>query len=423
MTDPNKQPWNDSPTPHAGDAGAAGAASVMADKGERGDASVPLPSAAVHANGGGGPLPLGAALAAASKTASGAASGAASPHEAQAEPVQPSSRPVNPGWGRAAGGAAPPPGSAGSGGGTPPPGGAWVWLPQGMEPRRPWRKRHPVLFWGGALLLLLAVFGWGRLSGDNSPFAGPKIAVIKVDGLILDADPIVAWIEKVGKDAAYKGAIVRINSPGGAVGPSQEIYAAVKRLARRKPVVASMGALAASGGYYAALGAQEIFAGPSTVTASIGVKMQIPNIEGLMRTIGISERTLATGRLKDAGSSWREMRPEEEAYLRGLLEDLYAEFIAVVADERGLPLDRVRELADGRAMTGRQALEAKLVDSLGDLNAAAQRLQQLAKLEGREVRLVEGPEKPVSLLTDMLTSTLETVLERQAALEQPVFMY
>jgi protease-4 len=351
--------------------------------------------------------------------------------------------PVNAKWGRAAveagalrqggpgsaedssGSAANPAGKSfppGASGGAPP-GGSWIWLPGGFAPQKTWRKRHPVLFFGGVLLLLALVFGIGRFSMRESPFSGPRIAVVNVEGVILDAGDIVAWLEKVRKEAAYRGAIVRINSPGGAVGPSQEIYAAVKRLARTKPVVASMGALAASGGYYAALGADEIFAGPSTLTASIGVRIQIANFSGLMHTVGIAEKTLTTGKLKDAGSAWREMNPEEEAYLRALIADMYEEFINTVAGERELPLERVRELADGRAMTGRQALEAGLVDTLGDFTAAVQEIRERCGMADDSLPLVQGPEKPGSLLGDLVRSAINTFLEHKAASEQPLFLY
>lgn len=302
-------------------------------------------------------------------------------------------------------------------------GGAWIWLPQGPGPKVPWRKRHPLLFWGAVILLLGLAFGWGRMSVTDSPITGPKIAVVNVEGVIMDASSVVAWMEKVGRDDTYKGAIIRINSPGGAVGPSQEIFAAVKRLAQKKPTVTSMGALAASGGYYAALGADSIVAGPSTLTASIGVRMQIPNIGELMRTIGISETTLTTGKLKDAGSSWRDMTPEEEAYFRALIGDMYDEFVETVARERKLPQDKVRALADGRAMTGRQALEAGLVDSLGDLYAAAQIVRERAGLGPGEAKLEEGPEKPTSWLNELVGAVMRSAFEHNAAATQPVFMY
>ena len=344
----------------------------------------------------------------------------------------------NPGWGRAVHGAASDrevwghtagqaagqaTSQTSSAWGNVPPGGAWVWLPQGVEQKKSWRRRHPFLFWGGLILLLALVFGVGRMSGEESPLGGPKIAVINVEGMILDADAVVSFMEKVRKDDSYKGAVLRINSPGGAVGPSQEIYAAAKRLAEKKPLVASMGALAASGGYYAALGSKTILAGPSTLTASIGVKMQIPNLEELMRTVGISEKTLTTGALKDAGSSWRTMSSEEEDYFMALLTDMYEEFIETVARERDMSLDEVRALADGRAMTGRQALAAGLVDGMGDKQEAVRRVKSMAGLNSGPVRLVSGPEKPGSYLSELMKSAMQSVLNERAGLEQPRFFY
>lgn len=332
--------------------------------------------------------------------------------------------PVNPRWGSAAGtgvvcssgGAGTPPGGAG---------GAWVWLPEGMKPPKSWPKRHPILFWGACILILMAVFTWGRKSVEDGPLVGPRIAVINVEGIIMDASATVAWIEKVRRDPSIKGAILRINSPGGAVGPSQEIYAAVKRLDETKPVIASMGALAASGGYYVALGARQIYASPSTLTASIGVKMQMPNFGALMKSIGISEMTLTTGKLKDAGSSWRPMTPDEESYLRNLIGDMYEQFIQTVSKERALPLDAVRPLADGRAMTGRQAVEAKLVDALGDQYDVLRRVLDICGLEeSPQLKLVEGPEKPgASLLKELISGVLDVGLEYKNKAEQPVFMY
>ncbi len=412
----------------------------------RGSGEGPVSDPAAHSPQGGGPgaATLGGAVAA-GRAAAGpdAAKDGAGPHGGRqgagpSEDTAPSAGSSsgagqsrsggapNPGWGRAVHGAAPTHeqwARHAPCGGNVPPGGAWVWLPQGVEQKKPWRRRHPILFWGGVILLLALVFGWGRMSGGESPLGGPKIAVINVEGMILDADAIVTFMEKVRKDDSYKGAVLRINSPGGAVGPSQEIYAAAKRLAEKKPLVASMGALAASGGYYAALGSKTILAGPSTLTASIGVKMQIPNIEELMRTVGISEKTLTTGALKDAGSSWRPMSPEEEAYFKDLLTDMYEEFIETVARERDMSLDEVRALADGRAMTGRQALAAGLVDGMGDKQEAVRRVKSMAGIDSDSVRLISGPEKPGSYLSELMKSALHSVLNERAGLEQPRFFY
>lgn len=315
------------------------------------------------------------------------------------------------------------PASAG-GGSAMPPEGAWLWLPRGIEPRKSWIKRHPILFWGGLILLFALVFNAGRLSMQKGAVLGTRLAVINVEGLILDGGSTIDWIEQVRTDPSFKGALIRINSPGGAVGPSQEIFAAVKRLAKEKPVVASLGSVAASGGYYIALGAPMILASPSTLTASIGVKMQVPNMEHLMQTIGISEKTLTTGALKDAGSTWRAMSPEEEEYFRALLADMYEVFIESISEARKMPIDSVRALADGRAMTGRQALHVRLVDQLGDQHDAVNALRGACKLSDTDpVVLVEGPEKPGGFLKELLFSLIRMAFEQKAVAETPVFMY
>lgn len=316
-------------------------------------------------------------------------------------------------------------GSAGPAGLPPTPdGGAWQWVPHGMEPKKPWRKRHPILFWGGVLLVLFLVFSFGRYGKDETPLSGPKIAVIALDGMILDSQRVVGFIDLVRGDSSIAGAVVRINSPGGGVGASQEIYAALKRLNTAKPLIASMGSVAASGGYYAALGAREIFAGPSSVTASIGVKMQIPNFQGLMKTVGVSEKTLTTGRLKDAGSSWREMTAAEESYFKALISDMYDEFVNTVAQERKVPVQQIRAIADGRAMTGRQALDAGLVDTLGDFYDALARVKSLCGIDAKEkVRLVKGPEDKVSYLNDLLGSVVRSAIQESQMAQQPIFMY
>lgn len=302
--------------------------------------------------------------------------------------------------------------------------GAWLWLPQGIEQRRSWRKRHPILFWGTMLLVAFLIFSAGRLTMTEFSVNGDAIAVINVEGVILDSSELIEWIEKIEKNDSVKGALVRINSPGGAVGPSQEIYAALKRLDGKKPVVASLGTLAASGGYYAALGAREIVAGPSTITGSIGIKMQVPNVESLMRTLGISERTLVSGAYKDAGSAWRQMTREEEEYFYGILDDMYEEFIGVVSHERKISMEFMGNIADGKAMTGRQALQLKLVDSLGDKQDALQRLKAICQInEKASVSLLEGPQPRKEYLRGILSSLLSMIQDQKALTVQPMYMY
>ena len=291
-------------------------------------------------------------------------------------------------------------------------------------PKPSWRKRHPFLFWGGIVLLVVLFANAGKLQDYTARMQGPMLGVVNIEGVILSSDATVNWVDTLVKDKNVHGILVRVNSPGGAVGPSQEMYAALKRAAIQKPVVVSMGAMAASGGYYLALAGHEIFASPSTLTASIGVIMEVPNFEGLMGMLGISNKTLATGALKGAGSTTRAMTEEEEAYFRQLIGDMHEQFIATVAENRRIPLEQVRTLADGRAMTGRQAHAYKLVDTLGDMTEARNRLRELSGLPAiGELRLLEGPPKKERWLDDMVGSVLRIGMEQQTELEQPRFWY
>ncbi len=295
--------------------------------------------------------------------------------------------------------------------------------PKGLL-KKPFRKRRPFIFWGGLTIIALIVFqvvsGW--LSGARETSA-PKLAIINVDGMIVDSTDVVNWIQTVQGDDTYKGAVLRINSPGGGVAASQEIYQAVKRLNASKPVVASMGDVAASGGFYAAMGAREVYANSSTLTASIGVLLELPNIEKLMDTIGISRRTLTTGRLKDAGSSMRPLSREEEAYFMELINDMYEVFLEAVAENRKIPIEKVRQLADGRAMTGRQAMKAGLVDKMGDLHDATRRLAELCHVSLADITLVQGPERPETFFRSLLGVFFDLRSIVEAETRQARFMY
>ena len=296
-------------------------------------------------------------------------------------------------------------------------------LDSAFTPPLPFRKRRPLLFWGGVLLLALVLFN-GIQSARNGFLRGPFVGVIHIDGLILTSDAITAFADSLRLDDKVKAVVVRINSPGGGVGPSQEIHMAVKRLAEAKPVIISMSSTAASGGYYIAVAGKEIYAMPSTLTASIGVKLQVPNAEELMRTIGLSSKTLATGALKDAGTYTREMTPEEETYFKALIADMFDEFIKATAQGRKMPEKEIRALADGRAMTGRQAMEAGLVDAMGDFHEAVGRAAELGGLpKDQQPELLEGPEPPHTWMRDLFGAVLRLEAETRAGAQQPQFFY
>jgi protease-4 len=209
-----------------------------------------------------------------------------------------------------------------------------------------------------------------------------KVALVKVEGPILDSQDTVDELKDYEKDNSIKAIILRIDSPGGAVAPSQEIYAEVKKAATKKKVVVSMGSLAASGGYYIASPATRIVANPGTLTGSIGVIMEIPNIEGLMSKIGVKTEVIKSGAHKDIGSVFRGMEKEEKEILQGVMDNVHEQFIGAVAEGRKMKVEDVRKIADGSVFTGEQALKAGLVDELGSLEDAKKTAARLAGIEG-----------------------------------------
>lgn len=258
---------------------------------------------------------------------------------------------------------------------------------------KPFRKRHPILFWGFCLLLLAGVIG-----GIASSFAGSGVAatdsyaVVRVEGPILNTRPLLRWVEKVGKDPAVKGVLLRIDSPGGGAAASQELYEALRSLNAKKPVVASMGSVAASGGLMVAMGARHVVANPSTVTGSIGVRMDVPQLQGLMGKLGLGQETLTTGRYKDAGSPTRPMTQDEKLYLGRILQDMHDQFVQLVAEGRKMPVDKVRAVADGRIFTGREARELGIVDELGGQNEAVAALHKAVGTQEALKRLEQPKE-------------------------------
>jgi protease-4 len=219
-------------------------------------------------------------------------------------------------------------------------------------------------------LMVAAVAGMiGRVSPDDD--SGPHLVQLNVEGPIYDAEPVLAILERLRKDEQCKGVLLRVESPGGAVGSSQEIYASLSALrARGVPLAVSFGNIAASGGYYIALAGERIFANPGSLTGSIGVIFQFPEVEKLMEKAGVSLQTVKSGALKDVGNPARKATPEEILYLQNVIDDTYDQFVGDVARARGLDRDSLRRLADGRVFTGRQALAAGLVDTLGGLEDA-----------------------------------------------------
>ncbi|MFZ5469657.1 MAG: signal peptide peptidase SppA [Myxococcota bacterium] len=212
--------------------------------------------------------------------------------------------------------------------------------------------------------------------------AGDRVGVVEVLGPIADSKKTVEALDELKDDEGVKAIVVRIDSPGGSVGPSQEIYDAIKRVREKKHVLVSMGSMAASGGYYIACAGEKVYANPGTLTGSIGVVMQVPDVSGLLAWANVEMNTITSGKLKDSGSPFRDMTEEERAYFKALLDDVHQQFISAVADGRKLPVEEVRPYADGRVFSGRQAKEWKLVDELGGLSAAVAEAGKLAGIEG-----------------------------------------
>jgi protease-4 len=211
---------------------------------------------------------------------------------------------------------------------------------------------------------------------------GEKVAVLRIEGPIIDSKDWIEELKEYVEDPSVKAIVLRVDSPGGAVAPSQEIFAEVKKAAEKKKVVASMGSVAASGGYYVQLPSARSVANPGTLTGSIGVIMEIPNIEGLMDKVGVKTQVIKSGKHKDMASLFREMGEEERGILQGVLDDVHEQFVNAVAESRKMPLEEARRLADGRIYTGSQAVKAGLVDELGTLEDAIDIAAKMAGIKG-----------------------------------------
>jgi len=252
----------------------------------------------------------------------------------------------------------------------------------------------------GLILLFLGSIALSTLlfSDKEKGFAsGPGVGLVEVKGMIVDSTEAIRQLRHFAKKDSVKAVVLRIDSPGGVVGPSQEIYEEVRKLAATKKVVVSMGSLAASGGYYIAAPASVIYANPGTITASIGVLIKFSNLEGLFGKLGVSSTTIKTGTFKDAGAPDRPLSPEDRAMFQALIDSTHEQFVKAVAEGRKLPVDEVRRIADGRVLSGEQAKAIKLVDKLGNLPDAIAEAGRLAGISG-EPALILPPKKKVNYL-------------------------
>lgn len=251
-------------------------------------------------------------------------------------------------------------------------------------------RRHPVI--AGVCLLFLvgiaffgAVYALGLFGGEGPLNLGEKVGVIPIEGIIGDSVEIISEIDEFAVNGSIRAVVLRIDSPGGGVAPSQEIYQAVRELRKKKKVVVSMGSVAASGGYMIAVAADRIVANPGTITGSISAVMHYANVEELLKKVGVRSSVIKSGKFKDIGSPVRTMTEEERSLIQGIVDDIYDQFVGTVSENRKIPLSKIRRLSDGRIFTGRQAKELGLVDELGGL-------QDAILLAGRLAGMKERPE-------------------------------
>jgi protease-4 len=250
---------------------------------------------------------------------------------------------------------------------------------------------YAFLVFGGLLGLCFAFFfllmtsidtrgepSWG--SGD-----GPKVGVVEVAGVIGDTKDLVGLLHELRNQDSIKAIVVRIDSPGGAVAPSQEVYRAIQRAREKKKVVCSMGTVAASGGYYIASACEKIYASRGTITGSIGVISELPHVQGLLEIAKVQVDTIKSGTFKDIGSPLRPMTADEKQFFQRFVDNIYEQFLDDVATGRKLDKNELRLIADGRVLTGEEAQKAKLVDEIGNLEDAIDGVAKLAGLKGDPV--------------------------------------
>lgn len=254
-----------------------------------------------------------------------------------------------------------------------------------------------LLLAGGTCVLALVVgllVNWFQSFGGLG--FGDRIAVVRLEGTLTDARGVLESLEKQARDPKVKALVIRVDSPGGAVAPTQEVFRALKSWSQKKKVVASLGSMATSGGYYVACASDRIVANPGTITGSIGVVVHMASLEGLLEKLGVQGQVIKSGQHKDMGSIFRPLSETEKGLLQEVVDDVHDQFVMDVARSRGLEIGRVRNIADGRIFSGRQAKELGLVDELGGLQEAIQAAARLAELKGEPV-VVEEPKERFSL--------------------------
>jgi protease-4 len=280
------------------------------------------------------------------------------------------------------------------------------------------------LFVAGAFLLILIVSSQITPGSEIVTYgSGAKIAVVEIAGVINSSSDINRQLKEYREDGSIRGILLRIESPGGDVVASQEIYEAV-RVTRDdwKPVVVSMGSIAASGGYYVACGSSRIVANRGTLTGSVGVIAEFLQVSDALAKLGIDVKVIKTGRLKDAGSSTKKMTPEDQRYFQNLMDNIHLQFVDVVVQERDLQREKVVELSDGRVFTGEEAVEHGLIDTIGTYEDAVMITAELAGIDGEPAIVKERRRR--GWWDNLFGDAVETVADiRSRLLDRPMISY
>lgn len=280
-------------------------------------------------------------------------------------------------------------------------------------------RRHPYLFFilifssimvtafiGLSLVVMLAVKDADF--DDLLKSEGEKVGIVELTGNITSSRDIIHSIKRFRENSSIKAIVIRIDSPGGAVGPAQEIFREIRKTVKTKKVIASMGAVAASGGYYIAAGADGIVANPGTITGSIGVIMGFVNFQDLLRKIGMVPVVVKSGQYKDIGSPVREMTKDERSILQNLSNRIHKQFIVDIANGRGMDLSKVEGIADGRIFTGEEAKNLGLIDRLGNLEDAIEWAGRMGGIKGK-ISAVYAPKKKFSILKFIAESSVKEI--------------
>lgn len=273
------------------------------------------------------------------------------------------------------------------------------------------------------MMVVISIWGISHQDGISLASAGGRVAIVEITGVINGSEDIIRQLKKYEKDNSIKAVVIRINSPGGEVAPTQEIYDQINKLKESgKPVVVSISSVAASGGYYIACAGDTIFANPGSLTGSIGVIIDFLTFEGLMNKVGVQHEVVKSGELKDVGNFSRPMTEKERTMMQAAINDVYNQFTETISESRNIDLAQVEEMADGSIFTGNQALELGLVDKLGGLEDAIVLAGKMGGLGDHPKTIREYYRRP--RLVDYLTGELMNALGLKATnSEGPSFKY